>query len=144
MAEALDTPPSSWVLLVCMFTFKYVRRCVDCWDGPDRREAKVAGQKVLSHSHRTQRKRVDFFKLAQTGCACGLLALAQATRLCKHRLASPPGCVLTVMSYRLIGSLGGAISRFFLVSVVLGESLGDGDGCEAIWFCPLMSICLFP
>lgn len=92
----------------------------------------------------TQRKRVYFFKLAQTGCACGLLALAQAARLCKHRVASPPGCVLTVMPYCLIGSLRGATGCFFLVSVVLGESFGDGDGCQVIWFCLLMSICSFP
>lgn len=48
------------------------------------------------------------------------------------------------MPYCLIGSLRGATGRFFLVSVVLGESFGDGDGCQVIWFCLLMSIYSFP
>lgn len=88
----------------------------------------------------TQRKRVYFFKLAQMGHACGLLALALATRLCKHRVASPPGRVLTVMPYRLIGCHWRATGCFFLVSVVLQGSLGAGNGHQVIWFCPFVRL----
>lgn len=142
-SEALATP-SSWILLLRIFTLQCVHRCVGFGEGPERREAKVAVQNVLSRSHQDPEERSLLFRAHPDGCVCGLLALALAPA-CAHTAGlSPRTCVVACRALQTNWLFPRSCSRFFLVSVVLGESPGNGDEGQVIWFCPLMSISSFP
>lgn len=142
-SEALLTPPTP-LSLDSAFMHIYFKVCIQMcgFSGRNLRGGKQMWlcRMFWAAAIETQRKRVYFFKLAQMGRACGLLALAPAARLCKHCMASPPGRVLTVMPYCLIGSCWRATGCFFLDSLVLWGSFGGGDGRQVIWFCPFVHL----
>lgn len=122
--------------------------CTDVWiSGTDLRGGKQRwlGRKFWATAVRPRGNGFTFSSLPRRAvCACGLLALAPATWLCKHRVASHPRmCVdchvlqTNWLSWRSCKPLLSGLCCSW-------ESLGDGNGYQVIWFCPLMSICLFP
>ena len=115
-----------------------------CCKGSESREANVLCRTFWAAAIETQRKRACFFKLAQMGCACGLLALAPLPGSVNTAWPLPQDtCGLSCLTARLAlaEELQGCS---FLVSVVPGGGLGDGHGCRVICFCPLKSIWPFP
>lgn len=94
------------------------------WKGSESRGENVAVQNVLSRSHQDPEEARLLFQACPDGLCVWVVGSGTSAGLCKHRVASPPGRVLTVMPYCLIGSRGGAASASLWSLLSSGEALG--------------------
>lgn len=138
--------PCHPLLLDSAFTRVYFKVCTQMcgfWGGAQEEGSKGGcAERFEPQSPRPRGSEFTFSNLPRRLCVW-FVSSGTGRQALQTPVASPPGPVLTVMPYRLIGSLGGAAGCFFLVSCSW-DSPRDSDGCQVIWFCPLMSICSFP
>lgn len=129
-SEARATPPG-----FCFYAYLFYSVCTDVWvsgRGLGGGKRRWLCRPFASQPSGPSGKEFAF-SAHPDGCA-PLLALALARPVRTPRLS--PGTCVACRALQTNWLFPRSCGRFFLVSLVLGESPGNGHGGQVIWFCP--------